>query len=203
MRRRGERIYGSDWSLPASALSPFRLGSGFRADSRTAGLRIDRERCDPPRRPAGPRRQGSPWRVQMLSCRLVAHAGCHPGGCAGGHAGPRGHTPDRFPQPAPSGRRWPGEGSAGGRSRRDTKCPSGGQDGRHTDRVVGSGRLAAFQRCAGQRELSTSVRTIWRRPRRRRWPPRCVRRKWGFVAEAGLVASPRWGAAGGPARRVR
>jgi hypothetical protein len=44
-------------------------------------------------------------------------------------------TPPRFPQPAPSGCRWSGEGSAGGRSRRDVKRPSGDRGSRHADRV--------------------------------------------------------------------
>jgi hypothetical protein len=47
-------------------------------------------------------------------------------------------TPPRFPQPAPSGCRWLGEGSAGGRSRRDAQRPSGDRGSRHADRV-GSG----------------------------------------------------------------
>lgn len=39
----------------------------------------------------------------------------------------------RFPQPAPPGCRWSGEGSAGGRSRRDAKRPSGDRGSRHAD----------------------------------------------------------------------
>jgi hypothetical protein len=43
--------------------------------------------------------------------------------------------PRRLPQPARSGWRWPREGAAAGRSRRDAKRPSRDRGSRHADRV--------------------------------------------------------------------